>query len=289
MRKVGIVGLSNPLPESRRPEFARLLDALREAGLEPVVSGNLFSSGGSPQDRARALEAMWRDPSVEAVFDVTGGDLANETLGHLDWEAAAAADKPLWGYSDLTCVLNAILARTGRPSALYTVWNLVREDARRQARDFRDAMNGGGALFRFEAEFLQGGRMAGEVVGGNVRCLLKLAGTPFWPDARGKILLLESRSGGEERLRADFAQLDQMGAFDAAAGVLLGTFTELEARGGLAGAVDRLKAILGPGKPLARTRQIGHGPDSRAVWIGRRLELRVPARGEEARGCGSSC
>ena len=38
-------------------------------------------------------------------------------------------------------------------------------------------------------------------------------------------------------------------------------------------AVARLSAVLGPEKPLARTRQIGHGADSRAVWIGRRIEL----------------
>ena len=32
--------------------------------------------------------------------------------------------------------------------------------------------------------------MEGIVVGGNIRCLLKLAGTPYWPDMREKILLL---------------------------------------------------------------------------------------------------
>lgn len=34
--------------------------------------------------------------------------------------------------------------------------------------------------------------MQGIVVGGNIRCLLKLAGTEYWPDMNGKILLLES-------------------------------------------------------------------------------------------------
>ncbi len=28
--------------------------------------------------------------------------------------------------------------------------------------------------------------MEGIVVGGNIRCLLKLAGTPYWPDMRGE-------------------------------------------------------------------------------------------------------
>ena len=41
-------------------------------------------------------------------------------------------------------------------------------------------------------KFLQGSKMQGIVVGGNIRCLLKLAGTEYWPDMNGKILLLES-------------------------------------------------------------------------------------------------
>lgn len=273
LRRVGIVGCSNPLAESRREALEGLLRTLRRIGLEPVTGGNLFAPGGLPAARAEALMALYRDPSIDAIFDVTGGDLANEVLGHLDWPVIAASEKPLWGYSDLTCLLNAILARTGRPSVLYTAWNLVGGDAARQQRDFCHSLNGGDALFRFDVEFLQGTRMAGDVAGGNIRCLLKLAGTPFWPDLRRRILLLESLGASAEQFRAYIAQLDQIGAFDAAAGVLLGTFTWLEAQGGMEDAVARLSAVLGPEKPLARTRQIGHGADSRAVWIGRRIEL----------------
>ncbi len=285
MRRVGVVGCSDPLPESRRAEFARLLDALRAAGLEPTVAGDLFAPA-PPERRAAALMDYYCDPDVEMIFDVTGGDLANEVLGRLDWSAIARADKPLWGYSDLTCVLNAILARAGRPSVLYTAWNLVREDAARQARDFCAALAGGGALFRLKAAFVQGERMAGEVVGGNVRCLLKLAGTPFFPDVRGRILLLESLSADARQFRAYTAQLAQMGALDAAAGVLLGTFTKLEAQGGMEAATAHMRRLLGANKPLARTRQVGHGADSRAVWIGRPLRLERAGEGEDA--CASS-
>ena len=129
LRRVGIVGCSNPLAESRREALEGLLRTLRRIGLEPVTGGNLFAPGGLPAARAEALMALYRDPSIDAIFDVTGGDLANEVLGHLDWPVIAVSEKPLWGYSDLTCLLNAILARTGRPSVLYTAWNLVGGDA----------------------------------------------------------------------------------------------------------------------------------------------------------------
>ena len=83
-------------------------------------------------------------------------------------------------------------------------------------------------LFDLRYEFLRGREMGGIIIGGNVRCLLKLAGTPFWPDMKDKILFLEALGGDEGSLRTYFAQLEQLGAFRQIAGVLLGTFTRFE-------------------------------------------------------------
>ena len=73
------------------------------------------------------------------------------------------------------------------------------------------------------------GRRAERIaVGGNIRCLLKLAGTPYWPDMRGKVLVLGSfkRRDASDRHLSD--QLQQMGVFDQVQGILLGTFTQLD-------------------------------------------------------------
>ncbi len=70
--------------------------------------------------------------------------------------------------------------------------------------------------------------MEGVVAGGNLRCLLKLAGTPYWPDLTGKLLFLEARSGLVPQLSTMLEQLSQLGAFRQAAGILLGTFTQME-------------------------------------------------------------
>ena len=37
-------------------------------------------------ERAEALMALYRDDHVRAVFDVSGGDLANEVLEFLDYD-----------------------------------------------------------------------------------------------------------------------------------------------------------------------------------------------------------
>lgn len=288
MRRVGIVGCSNGQPESQRTKLSRLECVLRSAGFEPVWSRCIYSGAdglhsGTPRERAQALMELYRDASIETIFDISGGDLANEILPWLDFERIASSGKRLWGYSDLTCVLNAIYARTGVPSVLYQVRNLIREEGERQMQDFCDAMAGGDQLFHIPCRFYQGDFMEGVVLGGNIRCLLKLAGTPYWPDLSGKILFFEALSGDMARITAHIAQLEQLGAFRNAAGVLLGTFTELESQTGRTDAAVHLMQNTGLQIPLAATRRVGHGPDSKAVWIGGRMT--VDGRGGEPFAC----
>ena len=123
-------------------------------------------------------------------------------------------------------------------------------------------------LFDIKYKFLQGDSMEGVVVGGNIRCLTKLAGTQFWPDMTGKILFLESLSGQCGPMATLFTQLELMGAFDQVAGVLLGTFTEYEQSGMELSIFDLLKMHISDDLPVAKTNEIGHGHDAKAIVIG---------------------
>ncbi len=200
-------------------------------------------------------------------IDISGGDIANEILPYLDFAGIEKSGKQFWGYSDLTAVINAVYAKTGKSSVLYQVRNLIGTDAKNQIRRFSDTVLGGGkSLYLSGCNFLQKERMQGIVVGGNIRCLLKLAGTPFWPDMREKILLLEGFHGG-------VAQLQQMGVFAQINGLLLGTFTELEQKGYALFAAELAKQFAGADIPVARTGEIGHGADAKAIVIGRELIL----------------
>ena len=59
------------------------------------------------------------DPHIDAIFDVSGGDLANEVLPELDYQVAAQSRATFWGYSDVTTVINALHTRAGKASVLY--------------------------------------------------------------------------------------------------------------------------------------------------------------------------
>ena len=170
--------------------------------------------------------------------------------------------------------MNAIYTKIGKASVLYQIRNLIYDYKEKQIADFSNTtIQNRTDLFKLNYEFVQQSKMSGIVVGGNIRCFLKLAGTEYMPNLKHKILLLESRSGNAVKVRSYFTQLAQMGVFKEVEGVLLGTFLEMEKEGSIS-ASDMLKEICGnKNLPIAITNDVGHRSDSKAVYIGRELEL----------------
>ena len=276
--KVGIVCCSNGQKTSYREKIALLCSTLEELGLVPVLSDYVYEKedvfSGTAKERAKALMDFYKDDKIKAIFDISGGDIANGILPYLDYKVIAESEKQFWGYSDLTTIVNAIYTKTGKPSALYQIRNLIYEDKESQIANFSNAMFGDGSqLFRFDYRFIQGNKMQGIVVGGNIRCFLKLAGTEYMPDLTGKIMLLESFSGTVAKMETYLAQLSQLGAFDKVAGVLLGTFTEMEELECKPDIVTLLQQYVKDDMPIAVTKEIGHGVDSKAIVIGQEISL----------------
>lgn len=277
--KVGLVCCSNALSPEAEKTLKKLAEYLRSLGLIPVLSGCIYRKNsvfsGTARERAESLMDFYRDKEIRAVFDISGGDLANEILPWLDFELIGKSGKQFWGYSDLTTVLNAIYAKTGQTSVLYQVKNLVSEKGRIRTADFENTLlNGNKDLFDISFEFLEQDRLQGILIGGNIRCLLKLAGTEYWPDMNGKVLLLEALGGDVPKMATYVSQLNQLHVFERINGVLLGTFTEME-RDGLAPSMEELvRQYTGKRLPIVKTREVGHGKDAKAALIGGNIDLR---------------
>lgn len=276
--KIGIVCCSDGQKHYYAEKLKCLETILRNMGLQPVFSNyiyekeNIFS--GTAKERGDALMEFYKDDLIKSIFDISGGDVANGILPYLDYDIISDSSKLFWGYSDLTTVLNAIYKKTGKASVLYQIRNLIYDCKEVQIADFRNTVLQNEAdLFQWEYEFIQQREMHGVVVGGNIRCFLKLAGTEYMPDLKGKILLLESYSGTVAKMETYLCQLQQLGAFDKVAGILLGTFTEMEAEKCTPGIEELVKRTAGENMPIAVTKKIGHGTDSKGIVIGRELEL----------------
>ena len=274
MKKAAIAACSDALSSKDRPRIEELTAFLHSIGIETMMSGCIYADdgafAGTPFERAAELMKMFTDPEIEEIYDISGGNIANQVLDELDYEAIAASRATFWGYSDLSTVINAIYTMTGKESVLYQVRNMVRG---KHAAIQRERFQRRAELFTPSFTFVQKSAMKGVVVGGNIRCFLKLAGTRYFPDLAGKILLLEA-NGGEAPLMTSFlAQLKQIGAFDKVNGILLGTFTAMERGDCRPDIVTLVKEACGPDMPVAKTAEIGHVGNSKAIVIGREIAL----------------
>lgn len=277
--RVALVALSNGLPLNRESDIDRLCLTLDEIGLRAIRSPYLFAmegvAGASAQLRAKNLMDFYCNEEIKAIFDISGGDIANEVLGELDYEVISKQNKPFFGYSDLTTVINALYSQAGKSSCLYQIRNIVGEySSEQQERVKKTLIEGEDDLLGFDYEFLQGDHLEGTVIGGNIRCFLKLAGTKFMPDFKDKILLLESRSGGEAQMRTFLNQYKQMGAYKQIKGIILGSFTEMESKGIRPTIEELVREIIDNKElPVVTTEEIGHGADSKGIKIGEKISL----------------
>ena len=278
METVGITACSNALMPEKRGDVEELVRFLESTGRRVLLSRCIYEQSegfsGTGQERADELMTLFRNPDVTEIYDVSGGDMANEVLDGLNFDEIRKSRAEFWGYSDLTTVLNAIYAVTGKPGVLFQIRNLVHPDSRElQQRRYLDRAE----LFTPSFRMVQGDSIRGTVIGGNLRCFLKLAGTRYFPDCRNKILLMEAWSGRIPQMVTYLSQLRSCGVFGKLGGILLGTFTEMEAAGCEPGMLPLVKSFAGSEIPIAVTRDIGHGHDARAIRIGETIEIR---RGE---------
>lgn len=280
INKAGIVCCSNGQEHIKKEQVEQLLQVLLKLGITPVCSDYIYEkdynthSSGTAVERAATLMNFYRDETIDAIFDISGGDIAIEILPYLDYQVISESNKQFWGYSDLTTVIQAVFTKTGKTSQLFQIRNLIRPGQSNQVNLFQDYLNGGKELFHFSYQFVRGEQMKGILLGGNIRCMLKLAGTPFWPDMSGKILFLESLSGDIPKLISFFSQLKLLGVWEQVTGVLLGTFTEMEEKGYILTVSKLLLDMTDAKLPVAVTKEIGHAANSKALVIGKNYILK---------------
>lgn len=278
--KVGIVACSNGQSLLNQENINKLIETLKSMDLTPICSNYIYAENsvfnGSPKEKGNAFMTLYKNPEITAIFDISGGDLSNEVLPYLDYEFISKNPKPVFGYSDVTTVLNAINSQSSIPTYLYQVRNLIYDFKEVQQINFKNSLfSDNDDLFNFSYKFIQGENLGGVVVGGNIRCLLKLAGTKYMPDFTDKILFLESMGGEAALMSAFLNQLKQMGAFEKIKGLILGTFTKMQ-ENNISPSISELvlNIIDNPNLPIVKTEEIGHGTNSKAIVIGKNIILK---------------
>lgn len=275
VKMAALVALSDPLDPRKSDLVDKLESVLATFSIECIRSAWLFEES-SPRHKAAELNGYFGLSDVAYIFDLSGGNLANTVLDYLDFEIIRDSEAVFFGYSDLSCVINAMYTVAGRKSILYQISHLAGSDGQWQQIRFADfVLNEGSNLFEFSYDFLRGTVMDGKLIGGNIRCTLKLAGTRYFPPLNGSIVVLESLGGDLYTTMSQVAQLVAMEDFSKVSGVLLGTFTRVEKDGDMERLLQYILEVIPENVAIATTDAIGHGEDASAAYIGRRIRLEI--------------
>ncbi len=253
--------------------------------------------------RVSDLHAAFADPGVAAILTVLGGFNSNQLLPHLDWDLIAANPKIFCGYSDITAVQNAILARTGLITYSGPHWSSfgMRDHFEQTQSWFAEVLFGDGSLTLHPAEAwtddlwfidqdnravhpgegwwpLAPGQAAGRIVGGNLCTLNLLQGTEYMPPLDRALLMIEDDAMSDaDTFARDLTSLLQQPGAAGVQGVVIGRFQE-------ASGVSRhlLEQIIArqdrlAGLPVLGNVDFGHTNPLATFPIGGRASLTVGA------------
>ena len=275
--KIALVVCSNGKNIEDKDRLEKLESILVEMGLVPIFTKYIykdkFGRGAKAQVRAKELMSFYENKEIKAIFDISGGDIANEVVDYLDFDVIKRNYKPFFGYSDLTTVLNALESQTNEVNYLYQILNIIENEEIRT--NFKNTfMKNEQILFDVKWRFLQGSSVEGEVIGGNIRCFLKLVGTKYFPKVDNKVLFIEGLGTSVEGLITHLSQLKQMNVFCNISGLLIGTFTKIEKEISVEELFELVKEYIPEHLPIVKTSEIGHAKDSKALKIGGMINIK---------------
>jgi len=265
---------------------------LEQAGFECRSYGELTRRcgylAGTDEQRLAEINAAIADPSTKAILPVRGGYGVSRLLDRLDYDGLRERPKLIAGFSDITALHAAVYAKLGlvtfhspnlqdgigHPEGLplsvaASYWRMFDGEA--------VATNGTNNVSPdAPAECLVAGACEGPVIGGNLAVFTGLVGTPYEPDTRGAILLLEDIGEAPYRIDRMLCQLRLAGKLDGLAGVVLGQFTDCVANGPEAG--NALRSLFetffgGLRVPVVANYPIGHVRENLTVPLGIPIRL----------------
>jgi muramoyltetrapeptide carboxypeptidase len=233
---IGLIAPASPPPSAARVEAGvRYLEGLgyRVKPGRHVNARHGYLAGTDAQ-RLEDLNAMLNDPQVRAIFALRGGYGTPRLLPFVDYHAVRRQPKIVVGFSDLTALQLALFQRTGLvtfsgPMVASDFGQLPNPHAEEHFWRVLTSSRPVGVLPNPPGEPRKSrrpGRVEGHLLGGNLSLLVSCLGTPFSPDYRGALLVLEDVGEQYHRLDRMFTQLRNAGILSRIAGLVLGRFTK---------------------------------------------------------------
>lgn len=287
------VALVAPCGVSTEADIRRFADSFAAAGfaarLDPALPGRRHRYlAGTDDERADELNRAIRDPEVRGIFVLRGGYGLTRILDRLDYDALRRDPKVIAGYSDVTA-LHLAIARRARVITFHAPMassvRAIGPDPTFAERSFRDMLLLDPTVTRRPIRIpadgsvttVTGGRCEGRLVGGNLSLITATLGTPYAIDAAGAVLLIEDVDERPYRVDRMMSHLRLAGVLDAAAGVVIGTFTCKDPEEQALQREVVLEYCRSLGCPVVADFPCGHVADNATLPLGARVVLDADA------------
>ncbi|MFP4119130.1 MAG: LD-carboxypeptidase [Candidatus Woesearchaeota archaeon] len=179
---------------------SRLLakERLKHLGFSKIdAESDLFKKryfwGGTPKQRAEVINKFFSDDSIDIIWCLRGGFASIAVLEHLDFDTIANNKKLFIGYSDITTLQLAMMAKSNLPSVQFYMpgtknWMTSENDIKYLSAiltgsDYKAKIK--------DKQIYTSGFAEGQIVGGCMDLVVSSLGTPHEIDTDGKILFIE--------------------------------------------------------------------------------------------------
>lgn len=240
--KVALISPAGPVSEEK---FANALINMENLGLIPVyneVARNTYGYfSANDEERLADLHQAFADPSIKAVWCLRGGYGCTRILPFIDYKLIKNNPKVFIGYSDITALHLAFYQKAGlqsfhgpvASSQVFSDYTLqyvkalffdgqteitVRPHIQTEEKYRQEILT----LFEGEAK--------GKLMGGNLTLLAAMAGTPFAPSFKNKLVFMEEVGEKPYRIDRMLTQLWQASDISKCSGIIFGTFYDCQAK-----------------------------------------------------------
>jgi muramoyltetrapeptide carboxypeptidase len=267
---IGIIAPAGPVED--RQSFEAGLALLESFGFRVKIDiGVTCKAGylsGTDAQRTSCFQDAWSDPNIKAIVAARGGFGSMRMLSSIDMALLRNNPKRLIGFSDLTCLLTAMLAGTNLVGFHGPMVATLAKSDQSSIESFFAALTEKWPqpLHLPEVEIIKSGKAAGRLLGGNLTTLAHLIGTRFEPPWRNTILFLEDV--GEALYRVDrlLTHLKEAGCLGGISGLILGSF---EKCGDYDLIISRAGELLYDlNIPIWANFPVGHGECNRTLPVG---------------------
>lgn len=230
------IGLVSPASPSDCPsELPRAKHFIEEMGYKVVIGQHVDLRKGfvaaSEVERAADINAMFADPSIDAVCCTRGGYGSAQIIRHLDFELIHNNPKIFTGFSDITSLHLAInkfsdlVTFHGPGMARFNPEDLTEYTKRQFFKALSEEEPLGVIPLHDPKKWLHTiteGVAEGELIGGNLTLLCASMGTPYQPDTHGKVLFFEEVDSEPWIVDNAMSHLRNAGVFDDVAAIMIG-------------------------------------------------------------------